>query len=135
MPKPISKGHRRFQLGAIAVLTATVLVEAFVLVGGVGFIKQHAGLASVLPGVVSLLTNEARTDEQLAALTDSPVLAKGAQMKADDMAQKGYFSHTGPDGSQPWKWFAAAGYTYQYAGENLAVNFSESEDVVNAWLN
>jgi hypothetical protein len=50
------------------------------------------------------------------------------------MAEKGYFSHTGPDGAQPWKWFREAGYRYEYAGENLAVNFNESEDVVNAWM-
>ena len=62
------------------------------------------------------------------------MLARGAQLKADDMASKGYFSHTGPDGSAPWKWFQAAGYRYEYAGENLAVNFNESEDVVDAWL-
>lgn len=115
-------------------LALAVLVEAFLLLGGPAFLQKGGGLASVLPGVVALLTNEARTGESLNPLSENALLQKGAQLKANDMAAKGYFSHTGPDGAQPWKWFAQAGYRYEYAGENLAVNFDESEDVVNAWL-
>jgi len=128
-------GHRFTKPIIVGVLSVAVLIEAFVLLGGFAFLKQHAGLASVLPGVVALLTNEARTGEDLLPLSESETLRKGAQMKADDMAEKEYFSHTGPDGEQPWKWFKEAGYQYQYAGENLAVNFDESEEVVDAWLN
>jgi hypothetical protein len=50
------------------------------------------------------------------------------------MAAKGYFSHVSPDGSTPWDWMAKVGYTYSYAGENLAVNFVDSDDVVSAWM-
>ena len=131
LPKP--KGHRNKAI-LVGVLAATVLVEAFLFVGGFAFLQKGGGLASVLPGVVAVLTNDAREEESLLALSESEVLARGAQLKADDMASKGYFSHTGPDGSAPWKWFQAAGYRYEYAGENLAVNFNESEDVVDAWL-
>ena len=35
----------------------------------------------------------------------------------------------------PWFWFAEANYQFSYAGENLAVFFGDSEDVVDAWLN
>ncbi len=55
-------------------------------------------------------------------------------MKADDMATKGYFAHTSPEGLTPWYWFAQVGYNYTYAGENLAINFNESKDVDTAWL-
>ena len=127
-------GHRFLKPLVVGVLSLAVLIEAFVLVGGIGLVKQYGGLASVLPGVVALLTNDARTNENLLPLRESEILARGAQMKADDMAAKGYFSHTGPEGEQPWVWFMRAGYRYQYAGENLAVNFDESEEVINAWL-
>ena len=53
-------------------------------------------------------------------------------MKADDMAKRGYFSHTTPDGKNPWYWLNLAGYKYSYAGENLAVNFIDSKDVNQA---
>jgi len=60
---------------------------------------------------------------------------KAAQMKAEDMAKRGYFSHEGPLGESPWSWLDKVGYSYVYAGENLAVNFSDSVEVHKAWLN
>jgi len=50
------------------------------------------------------------------------------------MADFGYFAHTSPEGKTPWYWIEQVGYQYQYAGENLAINFSDSEDVVKAWM-
>ena len=55
-------------------------------------------------------------------------------MKAQDMATLGYFAHVSPDGKTPWYWIEKVGYDYQYAGENLAINFSDSKDVTNAWM-
>jgi hypothetical protein len=37
-------------------------------------------------------------------------------------------------GKTPWYWFEQAGYDYAAAGENLAVNFTDSKDVTAAWL-
>lgn len=51
------------------------------------------------------------------------------------MVQNGYFSHESPSGLTPWFWLDKVGYDYEYAGENLAVNFTNSEDVSNAWMN
>lgn len=120
----------------VGVLSFVVLLETLALLGGLGVLgAPGSNLASVISGVVAMLTNEARTDEHLGTLTENELLARGAQMKAEDMAEKGYFAHVGPDGSAPWKWFTEAGYQYQYAGENLAVNFTESENVVAAWMN
>jgi hypothetical protein len=55
-------------------------------------------------------------------------------MKANDMATNGYFSHTSPTGKTPWYWLEQVGYNYQFAGENLAINFTDSQDVTNAWM-
>ncbi len=81
------------------------------------------------------LTNESRKAFGLTALSQNSVLDIAAQAKADDMLAKGYFSHLTPDGKSPWEFIKAAGYTYIMAGENLAVNFTESEDVEEAWMN
>jgi hypothetical protein len=51
------------------------------------------------------------------------------------MAQNGYFAHTSPEGKSPWYWFKQGGYVFNYAGENLAVDFSDSADVERAWMN
>lgn len=132
----VRAGHLLARQIAVGVLSFAILLESLALLGGLGFLGAPGNnLASVISGVVAMLTNEARTNEHLAALTENELLTRGAQMKADDMAEKGYFAHVGPDGSPPWKWFTEAGYKYQYAGENLAVNFTESENVVTAWMN
>jgi hypothetical protein len=80
------------------------------------------------------ITNKNRATLGEISLISDGTLSRAAQMKADDMARRGYFSHTGPGGEAPWTWFERAGYDFLYAGENLAVNFIDSEDVVSAWM-
>ena len=91
--------------------------------------------ATVLPAVLVDLTNDARVSNDKWVLTRNPILDSAAQLKAEDMAKLGYFAHTSPQGLTPWHWFGQAGYSFAYAGENLAINFNESVDVENAWLN
>ncbi len=90
---------------------------------------------AIFSDVLVSLTNETRIDLDLATLKTDPLLEIAAKLKAEDMASKGYFAHTSPEGLNPWYWFQLVGYDYRYAGENLAVNFAESEDVHDAWLN
>jgi len=85
--------------------------------------------AEVISAVLADLTNGERQTQNLPILTVSPLLNEAAEMKATDMATKGYFAHTSPEGKTPWYWLEQAGYNYQYAGENLAINFSDSKDV------
>ncbi len=92
-------------------------------------------LSAVLPPVLVDLANQDRTSNQLAVLTVNPILEKAAQAKANDMAAKSYFAHTSPEGKTPWYWFSDAGYKYSSAGENLAINFTDSGEVNTAWMN
>lgn len=118
----------------LAVLAVLVLIEgAYVLHTRIAF-NQSAYLASVLPGVITELTNNDRAERGLAVLTPDALLTKAAQMKADDMVAKGYFAHVSPEGKTPWYWLNQVKYPYTYAGENLAVDFTDSEDVENAWV-
>ncbi|MFZ3011953.1 MAG: CAP domain-containing protein [Minisyncoccia bacterium] len=98
-------------------------------------INMLDGMAAVLPSVLSDLTNVERQSQRLPILSVNSLLNKAAEMKAQDMALKGYFAHTSPEGLTPWYWILLSGYKYQYAGENLAVNFQDSKDVTEAWLN
>ena len=98
-------------------------------------LNMTGGMAAVLPAVLDDLTNGERQSQKLNILTVNPILNKAAEMKANDMAVKGYFAHTSPEGKTPWFWLQTVGYDYQYAGENLAVNFSDSKDVTDAWMN
>ena len=55
--------------------------------------------------------------------------------KAENMAHGSYFAHGGPDGKSAWAWLIDVGYRYKEAGENLAVQYVDSFDVVSAWMN
>jgi len=81
------------------------------------------------------LTNKDRIAQGLAPLSYNAKLAASSNLKADDMAKGQYFSHDSPSGVTPWHWFSTAGYTYRYAGENLAVDFSDSASIETAWMN
>jgi len=92
-------------------------------------------VGAVLPGVVIDLTNTKRVSEVAAApLRRSAVLDAAATAKAKHMAANEYFAHYAPDGTTPWEFFAEAGYVYAHAGENLAIHFSDSIEVVEAWM-
>lgn len=91
-------------------------------------------ISSILPAVIVELTNDERDDGQLGTLHRSAILDRAATLKAQDMARKQYFSHNSPEGVTPWYWFGQAGYTFVHAGENLAIHFSDSGDVVDAWM-
>jgi hypothetical protein len=96
---------------------------------------DNLNLGSVLPSMLSSLTNAERLSQSLPELKESALLNQAAQLKAEDMASKGYFAHNSPEGKTPWYWLERVGYSYMYAGENLAVNFVDSVDVTEAWMN
>lgn len=98
------------------------------------FIASMPNVAAVISSVLIELTNADRTTGGLATLAVNPLLTEVAEAKARDMAENGYFAHTSPDGKTPWYWFSQKGYTFAYAGENLAVDFTESIDVQRAWM-
>jgi Cysteine-rich secretory protein family len=124
-----------FRKGGIAlVLALAMAVFAMGIFQNTVFFKTDF-LSSVLPGVLVDFANQDRAQNQLSSLTVNPVLQEIAQNKANDMATKGYFSHDSPSGKIWWSWFSDAGYQYAYAGENLAVNFSDSQAVNQAWMN
>jgi hypothetical protein len=79
-------------------------------------------------------TNAARSKNNLPSLTIDTKLAVAAQAKAEDMLEKGYWSHTSPSGKTPWDFIAQSGYSYINAGENLARGFTSTDAVLKAWL-
>jgi hypothetical protein len=112
---------------ALTLLLVSILGLAYGLRGSYDY------LAAVYADTLVTLANKNRGESS--ELKVNALLVQAAQAKANDMASKGYFSHVTPEGKTPWEWIKEAGYSYVYAGENLAVNFTESEDVNNAWLN
>ena len=134
-----SNNHRPHILRkeSIRQILILVIVCEMIAFAGAGLLRFDGtfGTASVIPLVLSDLTNKERQEQNLGALTVNETLNKAAQLKAEDMATKEYFAHTSPEGKTPWYWLKQVGYEYQYAGENLAVDFSDSQDVARAWMN
>lgn len=57
-----------------------------------------------------------------------------AEAKAKDMKTRGYFSHIGPNGEEPWVFFDASGYQYGPAAENIMYGGASSKWIVEAWV-
>lgn len=98
------------------------------------YLPQSSFFADLTKTNILRLTNEERVDNGLPVLKLNPKLELAAQQKAQDILLKDYFAHQSPDGLTPWYWFEKVGYDYQYAGENLAIGFLDSEEVSQAWL-
>jgi hypothetical protein len=91
-------------------------------------------VSTVLPAVIVDLTNDERDTQSLGTLTRNSVLDAAAKLKAEDMAKEQYFAHYSPEGVSPWYWFGQVSYNFVHAGENLAIYFTDSGDIVDAWM-
>lgn len=81
------------------------------------------------------LVNKERESRGLSPLATDIKLQKLAQMKAEDMAKKGYFSHTSPTYGSAFDMMAQYGLSYRTAGENIAKGQKTAESVMNGWMN
>ncbi len=81
-----------------------------------------------------VLTNKEREANGLPALKLSNELSSAAEGKASSMLSENYWAHESPSGVTPWVFIKNAGYNYTYAGENLARGFTNTEEVINAWM-
>jgi Cysteine-rich secretory protein family len=119
---------------AFVCLVVMVAESAFLL--GTSYVVPRSKLFGIiLTNALVDETNQNRMANNLPALSESPLLDAAAQEKANDMVANNYFAHTSPSGVTPWYWFQNVGYSFTFAGENLAVNFSDSQDVTTAWMN
>ena len=84
---------------------------------------------------VLALVNQERAKQGLSALSWSDELTAVARAHSKDMAARGFFSHTNPDGQSPFDRMKAAGISYRTAGENIAAGQRTPQEVVNSWMN
>jgi len=74
--------------------------------------------------------NNERTSAGMPALAEHGCVVYVAQLRSDDMASRGYFAHTSPEGATAFSLMDANGVPYGWAGENLARNNYPSNDAV-----
>lgn len=121
--------------GLLLLVVGALILLKFADVTFLLYLPKSAFFADVTKSQLLDLTNQERQRLGLFPLTSDPTLEKAAYFKGQDMLEKGYFSHNSPSGVNPWYWFKAAGYSYRYAGENLAIGFVDSQELFNAWDN
>ncbi len=80
------------------------------------------------------LTNIERNERELPSLSWDASLASAAWLKGTDMCKEDYWAHTAPDGTTGWMFIEKSGYAFLNAGENLAKDFSDSQDIIDAWM-
>lgn len=80
------------------------------------------------------LVNQERAKAGCQPVTADPRLGSLARDYSKDMADRGFFSHTDPDGNSPWDRAKARGIQ-NMGGENIARGQSDAKAVMNAWMN
>lgn len=80
------------------------------------------------------LINKQRTNNGLAALKNDSEVQRVARIKAQDMVDNNYFSHTSPTYGSPFDMLKSFKISYKTVGENIAGNSSNSS-AVTAWMN
>ncbi|MFJ5031549.1 CAP domain-containing protein [Streptomyces sp. NPDC088560] len=80
------------------------------------------------------LVNQERSKVGCSPLTANSSLTRLAEAFSDDMAARGFFDHTDPDGKSPWDRASAAGIS-NLGGENIARGQADAQAVMTAWMN
>ncbi|MFE7110544.1 CAP domain-containing protein [Streptomyces sp. NPDC057575] len=89
---------------------------------------------SSVPSAVLALVNQERARVGCSPLTASSSLASLAQDFSEDMAARGFFDHTDPDGRTPWDRASKAG-VQGLAAENIARGQATAQAVMDSWMN
>lgn len=121
--------HKLFGFGLLFVFLKAAVIGSSVALPAGSLYSSAISAANIIS-----LTNATRAASGLSELVQNEQLTAAAQLKADNMLEEQYFAHTSPAGLTPLTWINRVGYEYQVAGENLAVHFSEAEDVQEGWM-
>ncbi|MFG3284304.1 CAP domain-containing protein [Streptomyces sp. NPDC048111] len=79
------------------------------------------------------LVNQQRSMAGCSPVSADPALGSLATAFSDDMAARGFFDHTDPDGRTPWDRAAKAG-VQGLGGENIARGQADAKAVMDAWM-
>ncbi|MEV1049393.1 CAP domain-containing protein [Streptomyces sp. NPDC049916] len=82
---------------------------------------------------VLALVNQERAKAGCSPLSTSAPLTSLAQNFSEDMAARGFFDHTDPDGDSPWDRAAQAG-VQGLAAENIARGQADARAVMEGWM-
>ncbi|MFE3325586.1 CAP domain-containing protein [Streptomyces sp. NPDC059176] len=94
--------------------------------------KPPTGEAAAEAAVLALV-NEERAKVGCSPVRPDGSLGALAGAFSADMASRGFFDHTDPDGATPWDRAAKAGVS-RLGGENIARGQADAATVMNSWM-
>lgn len=99
-------------------------------------LEPHDGNEPSWAQQVATLVNQERTSRSLTPLLVDTGATQAAKAHAEDMAGRGFFAHTTPEGWTPADRLQLLGVTgYSGVGENIALGQPTPQDVMTAWMN
>ncbi|MFE7040180.1 CAP domain-containing protein [Streptomyces atratus] len=96
-------------------------------------VEPTSAAAGSAQAAVLTLVNQERAKVGCSPVTASASLASLAQDFSDDMAARGFFDHTDPDGRTPWDRASKAG-VQGLGGENIARGQADPQAVMDSWM-
>jgi uncharacterized protein YkwD len=138
--KPLFKENLEEYEGLLRANTIGLLLIAFLAVKvfiALVIPQSQVSLASDLTtDNILRAVNQQRSLRNLVTLNTNNLLEEAAQSKTDDMQARHYFAHVDPGGHYIWDKIVADGYTpYLELGENLAIEFYDTDSLISAWMN
>ncbi len=125
-------------------LVVILLLEVITVYGLLFFIAPNSSVSTqasetnieqITVNTIFQLTNSARNQHSITPLAFNAELSKAAQAKATYILENNSFAHNASDGSSFSTWVKQTDYDYVRVAENLAINYDNPQDVLDAWLN
>ncbi|MEU3906730.1 CAP domain-containing protein [Streptomyces goshikiensis] len=126
LPKPIPPKPTPAQPTPTPTPTPTPAPSTATPAAGDGHSAEEAAVVT--------LVNQERAQAGCGPVRANPPLATLASAFSKDMAVRGFFDHTDPDGNTPWARAENAGIG-GLGGENIARGQGDAEAVMKAWMN
>ncbi|MBU4216829.1 CAP domain-containing protein [Candidatus Parcubacteria bacterium] len=129
------KRTKLYKKAIIALIIFFFVSQGPFLVEAVGMDNFHQIKSNLSTAEIININNAARKELGLKPLVFSADLTRLAKFKIADMQTSHYFDHYSPSNKSLKNFLNDISYNYQYAGENLAKNYNDNNELVQAWLN
>lgn len=126
----------KIKIGILIIFVVVILIESisFATYQTKSNINEEVALLTQEEQETLKLINEYRVQNNLKELKPIAKLQEVAKLKAKDLVENNYFSHTSQNLGTPFEMLHNNEIDYKIAGENLAGNISPQK-AVQAWIN
>ncbi|MCX6785616.1 MAG: CAP domain-containing protein [Candidatus Komeilibacteria bacterium] len=130
--QPRSLHPRRVLFHAISAIAIKLVVVVFVLLYPLSAWMTPDVMKEQGEKIIAL-TNKLRSTLAAPTVLENSQLNNAAYEKVQDMFLNKYFAHISPQSIGLAYWLGQVGYNYAVAGENLAMGYNNSQEVMAAW--